>query len=520
MIQADVTQSPFARGDRKPPQVEIVAVLIFMMSLLTFGGLLFWIFTHPALINSERTPGAVAWNFVSTLGVMRPLLLIAAGAGLMSLSVRLRRGEINAARWAKVIFNWLVVVAGVVLGYMTWLNLRIETLVTRDLFINLLPYLLIVAATIAIRQFIAASIKHFPGDEDIIAKQTRNAWNLLIPTIIVFLVIALNPLEQVFITSLTDERFASADEANFVGLENYNRLWSVRLDVVPCEQDESGACLTEIGPDGTEEIVYPRARRYFPDDSDYVQLRYRDFAEWNLFGRHLVWSARDTEFVDALITSVVYTVFAIFFQFTIGFAMAMVLAQRVRGIGILRVVMLVPMAIPTLIATQFWDVMLRPDASGLINNILLGAGFIGQPQDWLLDRSLQIPALVAVIVWKETPITALLLLPGLLAIPREVYQAAAIDGANRWQRFWQITMPMMRPTIGVTLVLRTMLFLRVFDLFWILVGRTRLVLATYSFEALIQRQQLGYSSAISVTIFIVTIFFTVAYMRTLRIDEA
>ena len=178
------------------------------------------------------------------------------------------------------------------------------------------------------------------------------------------------------------------------------------------------------------------------------------------------------------------------------------------------------MAIPTLIATQFWDVMLRPDETGLINAVMLNFGWIAQPQQWLLDPVLQVPTLVAVIVWKETPITALLLLPGLLAIPREVYQAAAIDGANRWDRFWAITLPMMRPTIGVTLVLRTMLFLRVFDLFEVLVGRTRFVMATYAHDALIQRQQLGYSSAISVTIFIVTMLFTIAYMRTLRIDEA
>ena len=182
--------------------------------------------------------------------------------------------------------------------------------------------------------------------------------------------------------------------------------------------------------------------------------------------------------------------------------------------------MLVPMAIPTLIATQFWDVMLRPDATGVINAALMSMGAVSEPQQWLLNPALQVPTLVAVIVWKETPITALLLLPGLVAIPRETYQAAAIDGANRLQRFWYVTLPMLRPTLGVVLVLRTMLFIRVFDLFEILVGRTRFVLATYAHDALIQRQQLGYSSAISVTIFLVTMLFTLTYMHTLQIDEA
>ena len=111
--------------------------------------------------------------------------------------------------------------------------------------------------------------------------------------------------------------------------------------MIPCEQDESGACTTDA--DGS--IVYPRARRYFSnledttgEVNDYVTLRYRDVSEFNLFGEHLVISARDTEFVSSVVTSVYYTIMSIFFQFTIGFFMAMIIAQRVRGIGIMRVV--------------------------------------------------------------------------------------------------------------------------------------------------------------------------------------
>ncbi|MEM6527591.1 MAG: sugar ABC transporter permease, partial [Chloroflexota bacterium] len=420
---------------------------------------------------------------------------------------------------AELLGMWLIALVGLFFAYQF-----IRTGVSGDSFADRvlprLPGLAALVAVFGVQRAVMAAWPHFYGDEDILSKRTRNAWNLLTPTLIVFVLVAITPLERVFITSLTDERFASSAEVSFLGLENYADLWSVRVDIIPCETDEAGACVTEIGRDGTETIVYPRPRRYFPEDSAYVQLRFRDMTSFDIGDRHFVVSARDTEFIESFVTSLYYTVLATFFQFTIGFAMAMVLAQRVRGIGLLRLAMLVPMAIPTLIATQFWSVMLRPDETGLVNYALLQGGLIDQSMDWLLTPELQVPTLVAVIVWRETPIVALLLLPGLLAIPREVYQAAAIDGANRWQRFWKITMPMMRPTIGVALVLRTMIFLRVFDLFEILVGRTRFVMSTYTHDVLIQRQQLGYASAISVTIFIITMLFTIAYMRTLRIDEA
>lgn len=493
-----------------------MSVLFMLMGLALVGVLVAWVaMSEVNWRGVDVNAGSIVWQVVDAVGLLRPALILAAAGMLWRLAADLRRGKVAAARWARLIVNWLVVIA---LGLSVALPLRAywqEDSTLADVYGALAPTVVLFIALLIMRQFVVANQIHFSGDEDITSKQTRHAWNLLTPTLIVMMLIAISPLERVFITSLTDERFASDDAVTFIGMENYAKLWGARIDRVPCETDADGACLVEDGV-----IVYPRLRRYFPEDSAYVQLRFRDFATFDLFGEHWVLSARDTEFAESVVTSVYYTILAITFQFAFGFIIAMILAQRLRGIGLLRVVMLVPMAIPTLIATQFWDVMLRPDATGLINVLLMNVGLIQQPQQWLLDPALQVPTLVAVIVWKETPITALLLLPGLLAIPRDVYQAAAIDGANRVQRFIQITLPMMRPTLGVTLVLRTMLFLRVFDLFEILVGRTRYVMATYAHDALIQRQQLGYSSAVSVTIFVVTMLFTLGYMRTLRIDEA
>ncbi|MFZ4826901.1 MAG: carbohydrate ABC transporter permease, partial [Phototrophicaceae bacterium] len=455
--------------------------------------------------------------FGTTMPLTTPPLVVAFGYLLLRLAGMCYRGEIGGARWAVTVYNWLMVLSGIaVFSYALRLLQQSDGLTLNSLGI----YALALVCLVGVRRGVVLASRRYRGEEIIQSQEARRAWNLLTPLLLVFLAIASTPLEQVFITSTTNARFASSEQPSFIGLENYFKLASVRIDVLPCTVGEDGQCLTETDPDtGEERVVYPRPREVVGDE--YRDLRYRDINEFDLFGRHLVISARDQEFIAALVTSITYTFWAILIQFTLGFFMALIIAQRVRGIGLLRVVMLVPLAIPTLIATQFWDVMLRPDASGIFNDILLRMGFIQSPLDWLTASHLQIPILVAVIVWKETPLTALMLLPGVLAIPQEVYQAAGIDGANRWQRFWTMTMPLMRPTLGVALILRTMVFIRVFDLFQILMaGQARDSLATYAFDVLTIQQDLGMSSTISVVMFIIIFLFTLWYMRLLNVDES
>ncbi len=507
------------RVQPRSPVFELIAVLFYLLSLGGIGALV-WVTTNtPAIPFGTGTAGDIVWAFVNTIGVLRPLLVLFGSVLLFRLGLRLRTGHISAARWAKLVFNWIFVISiGAILQALFVSSAGVDV-DWNEALSRSGPWLGLLVFGFFGRFFLMSNWARFGGDEDITSKNTRNAWNLLMPTIITLIVIAIRPLEQVFVTSLTNERFASSQSVEFVGFDNYTQLLSVRLDLLECETDpETAACATQINRDGVEEVVYPRARDVL--EPAYREQRYRDFNSFDIFGQHFILSARDPDFIESFWTSVVYTVFAIALQLVLGLLMASVLASKMRGLTLLRLAMLVPLAIPTLIATQFWDVMLAPNDTGIINQVLLGLNLIEQPQTWLLDPALQIPSVVLVIVWKETPTMALFLLPGLLAISKEVYQAASIDGANTIQRFFLITLPMMRPTIGVALVLRTMVTLRVFDVFEILLGRTRFSMATYGYEALTQRFQLGYSSAISVTIFLIILFFTVIYMRTLRIDEA
>lgn len=500
-------------------QIEIIASLFVILGIGLLAALAYSVATHPNIEIGSLEPARVVWRFLQNFGLLRPLLVIGASGLLIGLGLRLRTLYVGAARWGLGVLLWIAILLGVGTLQAFYAGLDAD-LVNPDSIPNgisaAFPWLVVMLVFGGAYVLLKANYRLFIGDEPIDDQSARRAWHLLVPTLAIFIVVAISPLEQVFLASLTDERFASSEISQYVGLDNYAQLVGLRVDPLACEPADDGTCLTETR-DGVTSIVYPNPRGVFGEE--YRALRYREWFSFDLGANHYVVSARDREFMDAAFTSLVYTVAAIFFQLTLGLFMAMILASKIRGGGYLRLAMLVPLAIPTLIATQFWDVMFTEDATGVINSLLLSLNLIDAPRAWLLETNLQIPAVVLVIVWKETPGMALLLLPGLLAISKEVYEAAQVDGLNRAQRFFRMTLPLMRPTIGVALVLRTMVTLRVFDVFDILLGRLRFSMSTYAYETLTLRQQLGYSSAISVTIFFIILIFTVIYVRTLRIDE-
>lgn len=502
-------------------QIELVASLFVILGMGLVFALGSSVWNNPRLQIGDLEFERVVWRFLQNFGILRPILILAAAGLLLRLGLKLRTGYIGAARWAKSILIWLLIIIGVVCIQAFFVGLDADLTHPGSIGNGLsaiFPWVLLLLVFGAAYIMIGSSRAFYTGEESIEEQTTRNAWNLLVPALAIFIVIAISPLEQVFFSSLTDERFASSEISQFVGLDNYAQLLGLRIDRLDCETNpDDGTCLTETR-NGVTSIVYPNPRGVLGDE--YRELRFREWTSFDFNGVHYVVSARDREFIESAITSIIYTAVSIFLQLVLGMFIAMILAARIRGGNYLRLAMLVPLAIPTLIATQFWDVMFTENASGMINSLLLSLNIIQEPQAWLLNPNLQIPAVVLVIVWKETPTMALLLLPGLLAISKEVYEAAQVDGLNRVQRFLRITLPLMRPTIGVALVLRTMVTLRVFDVFDILLGRLRFSMATYAYETLTLRQQYGYSSAISVTIFLIIMVFTIIYVRTLRIDES
>src|SRR3954453_506977 len=170
--------------------------------------------------------------------------------------------------------------------------------------------------------------------------------------------------------------------------------------------------------------------------------------------RHSVW------------VTVRFTLITVVFEFVLGMIIALVVNSKFRGRGAMRAVMLVPWAIPTVVAAQMWKWM-YDDVFGVVNDAGVRLHLLSHSRAWISEPSTALGAVCAVDIWKTTPFVALLLLAGLQVIPRELYEAADVDGASKLQQFWRITLPLLRPAILVALIFRTLDALRVFDVFYV-----------------------------------------------------
>lgn len=226
----------------------------------------------------------------------------------------------------------------------------------------------------------------------------------------------------------------------------------------------------------------------------------------DLFGRRPFW--------EAVVNTLVFTVSSVSIEVVLGLSIALVLHSGFRGRGLLRAAILIPWALPTVVSAKIWNYMLV-DTYGVINDILVTRlGLVEKKIAWLAEPELALGAVVAVDVWKTTPFAVLLFLAGLQLIPKQTYEAASVDGASRWQQFVRITLPLLKPTIIVVLIFRTLDALRVFDAIWVLtrgqVGTESM--ATFTYRQMIDFRKLGYGSACSVTIFLLIAAFVALFL--------
>ncbi|AFH37950.1 carbohydrate ABC transporter permease [Thermus thermophilus] len=224
---------------------------------------------------------------------------------------------------------------------------------------------------------------------------------------------------------------------------------------------------------------------------------------------------QDPDFRQALWNTLKFTVISVSLETVLGLAIALIIHSNFRGRGLVRTAILIPWAIPTVVSAKMWQWMLN-DVYGVINVLGVKLGLLSQKVAFLARPELLLPSIIAVDVWKTTPFMALLLLAGLQMIPEELYEAASIDGASRWQQFWSITLPLLTPALVVALIFRTLDALRVFDVVFVMSGvnpATR-TLAVYNRQTLVDFQDLGYGSAISVAILVIIFVFVFLYMRT------
>ena len=216
----------------------------------------------------------------------------------------------------------------------------------------------------------------------------------------------------------------------------------------------------------------------------------------------------DGRFWQSLQNTTVFTVASVSFELLLGMGIALVLNQSFRGRGIVRTIAIIPWALPTAVMGLAWAWIFN-DQYGVVNDILQRLGLIDTGINWLGNPTLAMLALVIADVWKTTPFISIILLAGLQSIPQDIYEAHSIDGANAWQSFSQITLPLLKPQILIALLFRFAQSFGIFDLVQVMTGggpagATETV-SIYIYSTVMRYLDFGYGAALVVVTFLLLI---------------
>jgi multiple sugar transport system permease protein len=209
---------------------------------------------------------------------------------------------------------------------------------------------------------------------------------------------------------------------------------------------------------------------------------------------------RDRRFRTVVSNSVIFTLVSVAGKLLIGMGMAVLLNQHIKARAMFRGWLLLPWVAPTFVTALTWRWMFD-GTSGIINYLLMLFGVITSPIAWLGNGATALLAVIATNIWRGFPFFGVSLLAGMQAIPAELYEAAEVDGASPWQKFWHITLPGVRTVLVVTTMLSTIWTFNDFQIVWIMTGggpafATHLF-ATYSYQVGFSGSRLGYAVAIS-----------------------
>jgi len=223
----------------------------------------------------------------------------------------------------------------------------------------------------------------------------------------------------------------------------------------------------------------------------------------------------DPVFLGAVAHNLIIVVLSLAVQIPFALGLALLLNRNFRGRAILRLIFFAPYVIAQVITAIVWSLLLQPD--GLANRVMDGAGLGAFYQPWLADPNTVLWALFVIISWQYFGFHMILLLAGLQGIPRELGEAAAIDGATRAQALRYVTLPLLGPTLRVSVFLSVIGSLQLFDLVWVTTGggpvNASNTMATYMLDWGFKRSQMGYGSAVAVILFVLCFVVALGYQR-------
>ncbi len=305
------------------------------------------------------------------------------------------------------------------------------------------------------------------ADTSTLARQRiLSAWLFIAPMLIVLASVAAYPLARTIYFGFTDASIDLVGQAEWVGFRNY--------------------------------------------------LEYLDYGggEGEYFGLLV-----DTEWWSSVFNTIQFTVVSVFFETVFGLIIALVLNQQFKGRGMVRAIVLIPWAIPTIVSARMWAWMMH-DQFGILNDMLMHLHIISEPVAWTASPDTAMLAVLIVDIWKTTPFMTLLILAGLQMVPDDIYEAAKLDGINPVRLFYKVTWPLILPAVLVAVVFRALDALRVFDVIYVLTpnnDRTR-TMSVFARQNLFDFDKFAYGSAASTLLFLIIAMLTISFIWATRMN--
>ena len=241
----------------------------------------------------------------------------------------------------------------------------------------------------------------------------------------------------------------------------------------------------------------------FPDKENLILVMEdtkKCFVQSNFIGlKGYINALRDERVGSALSHTLVFTLISVAIELILGLGLAIIMDKAMKGQGVIRAVSLIPWAIPTTVAALMWS-YLYDGSSGIVAHLLQSLNIVKDSKDLLLSGSGAMASAIIADVWKTTPYMALLILAGFQTIPGTVYESAKVDGSGIFNTFFKITLPLLKPSILVALLMRTLDAFRVFDLIYVLTGGgpggSTETMSIYAYKTMFQQTNFGYGSIV------------------------
>jgi multiple sugar transport system permease protein len=333
----------------------------------------------------------------------------------------------------------------------------------------------------------------------------RAGWGFALPGFGLIAIFIILPFFFAFYFSLTNQRLISPNPTEFVGLENYRGLMGLAVVTLEPERDDAGAVVRD--EDGA--IEYPRVRSITRSD-DFPQYRgMREWFRWQSGENARVVIASDVVFMKAVVNTILFVLIVAPVQAACALGLALLINQRLRGINVFRTIYFMPVVVSIVVVSLLWR-FIYDGSDGLLNSMLGWLTFGAfEGVDWLGNTSTALPSIMAMSIWQGVGFHMVIWLAGLQTIPPTLYEAADIEGASKWQRFRYVTLPGLRNTAVLVLIVITMQGFALFAQVSVMTSGGPLdstqVLVFQAVERGYERQDISGGSAISVVLFLMVL---------------